>query len=558
MSSRLGRVSTLGLVGLLALAGCSSTQKEPLAQVQIGQASTDNIRAHMAYLASDELTGRFPGTPGHEAASEYIAQKFAQYGLKPAGTDGFMQRLVLRKGKLDQTSPQLTIRTANAETELDYPKQFMTSISMNDTQVDLTAEAVFVGYGIVAPEFGINDFANVDVQGKIIVSLSGKPKAMLTDVGAHLASSSMRRKYAEDAGAIGVIVISDPEHEETRPYSRQLNYIHSESMDWLNADGNASSASTQILGGAYLPIPSAQILFANAPQSLDSVYEKMANDEVIDGFALNASVTIKARSSHEDITSPNVVGMVEGSDPILKNEYVLYSAHSDHLGIGKSVKKDKINNGALDNAIGTAVMLETARMFAQLPQKPKRSMLFVAVTAEEKGLLGSDYYAQNPTVPLESIVANVNLDMPLITFNFADVIAFGAEHSTMGQYVERATANANIALTPDPWPQMNLFTRSDHYSFVKQGIPAIFLITGITSFDADDDAENVLMNFLKTNYHTPQDDMNQEFHWGAAYNFTQVNFNIGLEVANADDRPRWYPESFFGQTFGKAYNQIAQ
>jgi Zn-dependent M28 family amino/carboxypeptidase len=556
MSNKLGRVLLLGVAGLFVLSACQATQNGSSRPEQSASANTDNIRQHMAYLASDELTGRFPGTQGHEAASEYIAQQFAEYGLKPAGTDGFMQRLVLRKGKLDQTSPEFIIRGGEKQTELAYPKEFMTSISMNDTQVDITAETVFVGYGIVAPEFGIDDFANVDVEGKIIVRLPGKPKALLTDVGAHLASSSMRRKYAEEAGAIGVIVISDPEQEKTRPYSRQLNYIHSERMDWLNADGNASSASTQILGGAYLPITSAQILFAHAPQSLDSVYEKMTTDQAIDGFVLNASVTIKARSTHEDITSPNVIGMVEGSDPILKNEYVLYSAHSDHLGIGKSVKKDKINNGALDNAIGTAVMLETARMFAQLPQKPKRSMLFVAVTAEEKGLLGSDYYAQNPTVPLPSIVANVNLDMPLITFNFADVIAFGAEHSTMGQYVERATANANIALTPDPWPQMNLFTRSDHYSFVKQGIPAIFLITGITSFDEDDDAENVLMNFLKTNYHTPQDDMNQHFHWGAAYNFTQVNFNIGLEVANAVDRPKWYQESFFGQTFGKPYNQL--
>ena len=556
MSNKLGRVLLLGVAGLFVLSACQATQNGSTRPEQSASANTDNIRQHMAYLASDELTGRFPGTQGHEAASEYIAQQFAEYGLKPAGTDGFMQRLVLRKGKLDQTSPEFIIRGGEKQTELAYPKEFMTSISMNDTQVDITAETVFVGYGIVAPEFGIDDFANVDVEGKIIVRLPGKPKALLTDVGAHLASSSMRRKYAEEAGAIGVIVISDPEQEKTRPYSRQLNYIHSERMDWLNADGNASSASTQILGGAYLPIPSAQTLFANAPQSLDSVYKKMTTDQAIDGFVLNASVTIKARSTHEDITSPNVIGMVEGSDPILKNEYVLYSAHSDHLGIGKSVKKDKINNGALDNAIGTAVMLETARMFAQLPQKPKRSMLFVAVTAEEKGLLGSDYYAQNPTVPLPSIVANVNLDMPLITFNFADVIAFGAEHSTMGQYVERATANANIALTPDPWPQMNLFTRSDHYSFVKQGIPAIFLITGITSFDEDDDAENVLKNFLKTNYHTPQDDMNQDFHWGAAYNFTQVNFNIGLEVANADERPKWFPESFFGQTFGKPYNQL--
>jgi Zn-dependent M28 family amino/carboxypeptidase len=262
-----------------------------------------------------------------------------------------------------------------------------------------------------------------------------------------------------------------------------------------------------------------------------------------------------SESEHEDIVAPNVVAVVEGSDPSLKDEYVIYSAHYDHLGIGKSVKKDKINNGAMDNAIGTAVLLETARQFAQLPVKPKRSIIFIAVTAEEKGLLGSDYFAQNPTVPLSSLVGNVNLDMPLITYNFADVIAFGAAHSSMGELAKTATQQANIALTPDPWPELNLFTRSDHYSFVKQGIPAIFLISGITSFDEDDDAPNALMNFLKTNYHTPQDDMNQSFKWEAADNFTRVNFNIGMAVANQAERPKWYAESFFGQTFGKPYNQ---
>lgn len=558
----ISRMTLVGacLAGSLLLVGCTSTEQsisQPTSPALAGAtvANTNQIKAHLGYLASDALEGRLPGTTGHEAASAYIAAEFAKYGVLPAGdNDTYMQRITFRNASLVQDSPTLTVSYADTKIELQYPRDFLTGQSMLETQSDVTAEMVFVGYGVVSPEYGIDDYAGLDVEGKIVVRMPGRHASLPNEEGAHISSGAERQRYAVERGAIGMITVPTPAYEKRRPYSRSLNYIHSESMDWLDKDGTASKAHPQLKGSALLNMETAQQLFANAPRSIDEVWASMADDQSPQGFALNAKVHLTKASTHRDITSPNVVGMIEGSDPVLKNEYVLYSAHSDHLGISKSVEKDRINNGAMDNAGGTAIFLETARMFASLAEKPKRSILFVAVTAEEKGLLGSDYYAQIPTVDAQNIVANVNLDMPILTFDFADVIAFGAQHSTLKEYVTQATNKHNIALTDDPWPEMNLFTRSDHYSFVKQGIPSIFLVTGITSNDPEDDAENMLMNFLKTHYHSPSDDLFQPFNWTAAYNFTQVNFSIGYEIANAAERPMWHADSFFGKTFGKSYN----
>lgn len=551
------RLLTAVLSSAMFISACQTTHSTvadlPLAGDTV--ANTNQIKAHLGFLASDALEGRLPGTAGHESASAYIAAEFAKYGLTPAGDDGtYMQRITFRNASLVQESPTMVINYGDETVELNYPKDFLTGKSMLETESAVTAEMVFVGFGVVSEEYGIDDYAGLDVKGKIVVRVPGRHASLPNEEGAHISSSRERERYAIERGAVGMITVQTPKSEENRPYSRSLNYIHSVSMDWLDETGKASKANPQMKGSALLNLETSKLLFANAPKSLEDVWSSMEGDVSPTGFELNASVTLTKESTHEDITSPNVVGIVEGSDPTLKNEFVLYSAHSDHLGMSKSVEKDRINNGAMDNAGGTAIMLETARLFASLPVKPKRSILFVAVTAEEKGLLGSDYYAQIPTVPAENIVANVNLDMPILTFDFADVIAFGAEHSSMKQYVADATTSQGIALTDDPWPEMNLFTRSDHYSFVKQGIPSIFLVTGITSNDPKDDAENMLMNFLKTHYHSPSDDLYQPFNWTAAYNFTQVNFAIGLEVANAAQRPMWNADSFFGKTFGKSYN----
>lgn len=417
------------------------------------------------------------------------------------------------------------------------------------TSSAVSAELVFVGYGITAPTQNHDDYQGLDVEGKIVVVLSGKPSHFPSEEGAHLGSGSQKRAYATDNGAVGMITITTPVGEKVRPYTNLLNFIHTPSMRWLHDDGMPANVSEQIKGSAYLPMETAAELFKGAPQSLDDIYAQLEKNQSPKGFNLPFSAELARKSIHKTITSPNVVGIIEGSDPQLRNEYVVYSAHSDHIGFAKTVKQDKINNGAMDNASGTSVMLETARLFSEMETKPKRSILFVAVTGEEKGLLGADYYARKPTVPAGSMVANVNLDMPILTYEFGDVIAFGANHSDLQASVEAASKNVGIELSPDPWPEQALFTRSDHYSFVKQGIPAVFMVPGLKATDPNVDGSKMFGEFLGTHYHKPSDDLNLPFNWTAATKFTAVNFQIGLTLAEQEKRPAWNEDSFFGKTF---------
>ncbi|MFT5542610.1 MAG: Zn-dependent M28 family amino/carboxypeptidase, partial [Arenicella sp.] len=320
---------------------------------------------------------------------------------------------------------------------------------------------------------------------------------------------------------------------------------------WVQDNGMPANVQPELKGSAYLSMPAADKLFAAGPTPIADIYALLDKDEVPRGFDIPLTVNLKRETTHEALSSPNVVAILEGGDPELKNEYVVFSAHSDHIGIAKTVKKDKINNGAMDNASGTSVLMETARMFANLPQAPKRSIIFIAVTGEEKGLLGADYYARNPKVPEGSMVANVNLDMPILTYEFADIIAFGANHSSMKASVEVAAKNVGLTLSDDPWPEQNLFTRSDHYSFVKQGIPAVFLVPGLQSKNPNIDGSQMFGDFLANNYHKPGDDMSQPFVWAAAKTFTEVNFQIGLALANQAEKPTWNEGDFFGETFAK-------
>jgi Zn-dependent M28 family amino/carboxypeptidase len=396
-----------------------------------------------------------------------------------------------------------------------------------------------------------NDYHNINVKGKVVVSLSGKPKSFPSEEGAHFGSSREKLRHASENGAVGFITISTPTAEKVRPYQNLLNFLHTPSVRWLDKDGNPSGVYPQIKGAAYFSKEAAELLFAGSEQNLEQIYAILERDESPKGFDLAMDIQLESKSTHKPISSPNVVAILEGSDPKLKNEYVVYSAHSDHIGFAKTVKKDKINNGAMDNASGTSVLLETARMFSQLDVSPKRSIVFVAVTGEEKGLLGSDYYAQNPTVPVGSMVANVNLDMPILTYEFADVIAFGASHSDMKGSVAQAAKTIGLELSPDPMPEQALFTRSDHYSFVKQGIPSVFLVPGFKSADPDIDGSKQFSSFLKTNYHKPGDDFSQAFNWKAATKFAEVNYHIGLTLANQAQRSTWNEGDFFGDTFSK-------
>ena len=265
-----------------------------------------------------------------------------------------------------------------------------------------------------------------------------------------------------------------PKREKVRSYTTTLNYLGTPSLRWLDADGKPHGSREEIKVSAYFNQDAGKKLFANAPISLDKVFELDNNNESVKGFDLNTQIELAASSRHEQVSSPNILAVLPGSDPKLKDEYVVFTAHLDHIGLAKDVTtKDRVNNGAMDNASGVAVLLETARLLAE-SKAPRRSILFTVVTGEEKGLLGASYFVNNPTVPLNSMVANVNLDMPVLLYDFADVIAFGANHSSMGDLVKQAAGELGIGLSPDPMPEQAIFTRSDHYNFVKKAFQQYF------------------------------------------------------------------------------------
>lgn len=552
-------MSISALSAMLVLAGCQSTTTPSSVAVQ-PKASAKAIEAHMDFLGDDSLEGRDTGSRGHQIAANYIATQLAGLGLDPAGEQGYFQSVPMRKALLVQSSAKMSLTKNGKTTDFAYPKQFFTGPSISHAKVDVTAPLVFVGYGLVSKEFNLDDYANLDVKGKIVVMLSGRPKSLPSEEAAHI--QSLKAENAAERGAVGVITLHTPSEEKVRPYANSLMYLTSPRMRWLHKDGTAEGEFESLTGSAYLHPDAAKVLFAGASRSLDDIFADLAAEKVPTGFALEGTVNLKRESTTEDITSPNVAAVLPGSDPKLKDEYVVVTAHSDHIGFSNDVRsKDKINNGLMDNAAGVSIMLETARLFAQQAERPKRSILFVAVTGEEKGLLGADYFAHNPTRPIETLVANVNIDMPVLLYPFADIVAFGANHSSLGATVDTAAAAVGIKQSPDPMPEQAIFTRSDHYTLVQKGVPSVFLMTGFTSKDPKQKGGEVWGKFFAKHYHKPSDDkagLTADFgaiRYDAGATFADINYGITTEVANNPQRPVWLKDSFFGKIFGKDYNQ---
>ncbi len=497
------------------------------------------MRAHIEFLADDALEGRETGTRGHEIAANYVASRFLALGLSPANKDGWFQQVPFAGGLLDEAKSSFSI----AGQSFANRKEVLFGPARNDGTDSQQAQVVFVGYGIDDPKAGQNDYAGLNVKGKVVAVLTGFPKGMRSDVGAHYGRS--KAKMAQARGAIGVITIRTLERERTRPWTREIEGPIHPTLNWAQADGSGFTETPAIQFGITLHDKAAAALFAGAPKKLEAVLAEA--DKVggrPKGFALKPAVTLNRTTTMSRVTSPNVIGMLPGSDPKLAGEYVLLMGHLDHTGVDPAKEGDKIFNGAMDNASGIAAMLEAARALAASPTRPRRSILFAAVTAEERGLLGSDYLSRHSVVPGGKVVSVVNLDMPILLYDFQDVIAFGAEHSTMGPAVARAAQKMGLSLSPDPLPSEGLFTRSDHYSFVKQGVPSIFLITGFKN-----GGDKIFADFLKTHYHKVSDQPSLPFNWDAAAKFARINTLIAAEIANADDAPKWYQSSFFGSVF---------
>lgn len=392
------------------------------------------------------------------------------------------------------------------------------------------------------------------MSGKILAVFSGGPSLLDSDQLAYFASATVKSKEAYARGAVGFITLRTRESEKSYPwYKRKTSMGKLPGMTWLHDSSDAADFWPEDLGSIYLSVPAATELFAAAPISFEEARD-FAEADTVASTPLGLEISIETYSEFEELKSSNVIGIVRGTDPVLVDEYVVYTAHLDHLGVKSEGEDDRIYNGAYDNAMGIALMMEAARAFAASP--PKRSVMVLAVAGEERGLLGSDYFVNYPTVALESVVANINLDMPLFLFPVADVVAFGAEHSNLKGPAEKAAEAEGFNLVPDPIPEEDVFRRSDQFSFVQAGIPSIYLISGYTSLDPSIDGEALFNEHLKSHYHKPSDDLSRPVHWESAERFARVNARIGFAVADANSRPVWNPNNFFGETFGDALTRV--
>lgn len=504
------------------------------------------MKAHVGFLASDEMKGREAGTPEYDIAARYVAAQFETMGLKPAGAiDSFIQPVPLITFR-PANQGSITLVRGATETPLEFGLDYLPGASPLSPELIRDAPLVFSGFGVVAPKFKRDDYAGLDVNGKIVVLLAGAPSSLPTEERAHYGNIVSKREQAAKRGAIGIILVDTPTREKVSTFARRARNWRYLGATWAQRDGmpNHPGGTAPVL--ASLSLAGADKIFAGMSGGADAVFiasEAKAGNPKRMAMPIKARVALKNEINR--VMSSNVAGLLEGSDPELKNEVVVLSGHLDHTGVCPEVKGDTICNGAMDNAMGIASMIEVAHGFKHLKARPKRSILFLAVTAEEKGLVGADYFAQNPTLPKANLVGNVNLDMPIVTYDFKDVVAFGAERSSIGPAVARAGASMGIALVPDPQPEEGIFTRSDHYRFVQQGIPAVFLVTGP---GGDGAAAGAV--FQKMHYHQPSDDIKLPFKWAAATRFVALNLAIARDLADAPEQPRWNKGDFFGTLYG--------
>jgi Zn-dependent M28 family amino/carboxypeptidase len=384
----------------------------------------------------------------------------------------------------------------------------------------------------------------MDVHGKIVAMLSGAPPNLPSDQRAFYSDSLRKLQLAASRGAIGVMTIPTRTDAKRFPWEKAVSQPDMRGMRSLDGD-QVSDVVPEIRANVGLGPAAAAALFAHAPMTLDSVLDD-AEKNISHSFPMSAHAAIHTATTHGTAESENVIGVLRGATK--PNEYVVYTAHLDHLGM-KSTGDDRIYNGALDNASGDAALIEIARAFAALPQRPARSVAFVAVTGEEKGELGSNYFAGHPTI--SPVVANINMDMFTMLFPVGDVIALGAEHSTLGDFVPEAAKRAGFTVSPDPLPEEVRFIRSDQYSFVKHGIPAITFKAGSKSLDPAVDGDKVTREWLRNVYHTVNDNPDQKLDYASGARWADLNFYLGLAVANAPDAPQWKRGDFFGGIFGK-------
>lgn len=513
--------------------------------------SADLLR-HTKTLASDEFEGRGPGTRGEELTVNYLVSEFKKLGLKPGNTDNTYVQKVPLAGFT--AKPKASFTAGGKTMELSFPNEYV-GVSRRyqpDVKVE-NSDVVFVGYGVVAPEYGWDDYKGVDVKGKTVVMLINDPAVPSASDASKLDEKMFKGramtyygrwtyKYeiASEKGAAACIIVHETE-PAGYPYEVVSGSWGRENFDITRTDNNMGRVAVE----SWMRLDKAKELFAAGGQDFDTL-KKSAVRKDFKPVALNAKANFELKNGLRQINSQNVVAKLEGSDPQLKNEYVVYTAHWDHLGRDENLKGDQIYNGALDNASGTAALLELAEAFAKMKPAPKRSIIFLAVTAEEKGLLGAKYYAANPIYPLAKTVANINMDGVNQWGRTSDIVVVGLGNSTLDDVLKQAASEQKRILKPDPEPEKGFFYRSDHFEFAKEGVPALYIDSGEEFVGKPAGySQQKRDEYTSKDYHKPSDEVKPDWDLTGAVEDAQLLLTVGYRVAQAANYPEWKPGTEF-------------
>ena len=489
---------------------------------------------HVEYLASDKLEGRNVGSPGYDQAAAYVTAQFEKAGLKPGAGANFFQPVQFTEST--QKSWGLALVRGVNSFDIPVPGEAHLGFS-TDSAPQIEAPLVFAGYGLVIPEAEHDDLKDLPVQGAVVVYLTGGPDKIDGNLRSHYSSTAERWKAFRAAGAVGMIAIPDPRSMEI-PWARQ-------SLSWgmprMSLADPALSSTRSLKFSATWDPDKADNLLAESGHAFEEILEAAHQQKPLPHFKLNAMIRAKVSVSNRTLASKNVVGWRIGDDAQLKNEYVIISAHLDHLGTGKPVNGDRIYNGAMDDASGIASLIEIASALKKTHAAAKRSILFLAVTGEEKGELGSEYFAAHPTVA-GRIVADLNMDMYLPLFPLKWLEVQGLNESSLGEDVRTVAHAAGVQVQADKEPNRNRFIRSDQYSFVKHGVPALAFKFGYIPGGTE---EEIFKDWYTNRYHGVSDDAKQPMDLAGAAQFNEILKNLALRVANAEEAPSWKTDSFF-------------
>jgi Peptidase family M28 len=493
--------------------------------------------SHIQVLADDNMEGRNSGSPGHLRAAQFVSAEFERAGLKPAGTSGYFQPVKFDVRSIDEPASNLALVRDGQATPLTLGDDASFSLRA-DLAPHADAEAVFVGHGLVIPELKIDELAGLDLKGKIAVFINGGQSSIPSALKAHYSSGGERWKAFQKAGVIGMASIPNPKSMDI-PWERARLARLNPTMSFQD-EALVETRGVQFSIGVNPA--NAEKIFAASGHTFAEMLHLADADQPLPHFPLNVGFRSNVTLGHSQVESQNVVAMRPGSDAKLKNEYVIFSAHLDHLGIGEPINGDRIYNGAMDDASGIASLIEIATLMKERNLHLKRSVIFIAVTGEEKGELGSTFFADYPTVPKKSIVADINMDMflPLFPLKYLEVQGLG--ESSLGDDLRAVCAKTGVRVMADQEPDRNRFIRSDQYSFIKQGVPALAFKFG---FIKDSPEDKMMKDWLKYRYHAPSDDLDQPVDKTAAAQFNRILLDLGERVANAQDRPHWNENSFF-------------